>query len=121
MYGMEEIREYHDSECYGQGKTTVVLYGCEAHICVKQTALDLMERNFDVFVVVDACTSMEIPDRNVGIAAMQAAGVQVTTFQSLVLDLIKTSEHPKFKSLLPILKDNHNPGAPLDLFSQPRV
>ena len=39
-------------------KNTVVLYGCEAHICMKQTALDLLERDINVFVVVDACTSM---------------------------------------------------------------
>ena len=53
----------------------VVLYGCEAHICMKQTALDLLARNINVFVVVDACTSMQVQDRNVGIAAMQNAGV----------------------------------------------
>ncbi len=40
------------------GKDTVVLYGCEAHICMKQTALDLLARDINVFVVVDACTSM---------------------------------------------------------------
>ena len=39
---------------------TIVLYGCEAHICMKQTALDLIERDFEVFVVVDACTSMQV-------------------------------------------------------------
>ena len=39
-------------------RNTVVLYGCEAHICMKQTALDLVARDIDVFLVVDACTSM---------------------------------------------------------------
>eukprot|EP00354_Favella_ehrenbergii_P000989 CAMPEP_0170468820 /NCGR_PEP_ID=MMETSP0123-20130129/11858_1 /TAXON_ID=182087 /ORGANISM="Favella ehrenbergii, Strain Fehren 1" /LENGTH=74 /DNA_ID=CAMNT_0010735487 /DNA_START=195 /DNA_END=419 /DNA_ORIENTATION=+ len=62
------------------GRDTVVLYGCEAHICMKQTALDLMARDINVFVVVDACTSMQVQDRNVGIAAMRDAGVHLTTF-----------------------------------------
>ena len=61
-------------------KDTVVLYGVEAHICMKQTALELLERDINVFVVVDACTSMQIADRNVGIDAMRSAGVQLTTF-----------------------------------------
>ena len=39
-------------------RNTIVLYGCEAHICIKQTALELMARDCNVFVVVDACTSM---------------------------------------------------------------
>ena len=56
-------------------KDTIVLYGCEAHICMKQTALDLLARDLNVFVVVDACTSMQVQDRNVGIQAMMAAGV----------------------------------------------
>ena len=61
-------------------RDTVVLYGCEAHICMKQTALDLLERNINVFVVVDACTSMQLQDRNTGIQSMRDAGVQLTTF-----------------------------------------
>ena len=41
-------------------KQSVVLYGCEAHICMKQTAMDLLARNINVFVVIDACTSMQV-------------------------------------------------------------
>ena len=48
-------------------RQSVVLYGCEAHICMKQTALDLLAREINVFVVVDACTSMQVQDRNCGI------------------------------------------------------
>ena len=39
-------------------RKSVVLYGVEAHICMKQTCLDLLERNYDVHLVVDACSSM---------------------------------------------------------------
>ena len=99
----------------------IVLYGCEAHICMKQTALDLIARDCDVFVVVDACTSMQVQDRNVGIAAMRDVGVHLTTFQSLVFELIKGVDHPRFKDFLPILKENPDPAQPLDLMSYPKL
>ena len=55
-------------------RKSVVLYGCESHICVKQTALDLLENHYSVHIVVDAISSMQIQDRNVGLAAMRDAG-----------------------------------------------
>ena len=48
-------------------RTTVVLYGIEAHICMRQTALDLISHGFDVHIVVDCCSSMSHHDRHVGI------------------------------------------------------
>ena len=102
-------------------RDTVVIYGCETHICVKQTALDLLARDINVFVVVDAVTSMQVQDRNVGIQSLREAGCQLTTFQSVVFDLIKGVDHPKFKSFLPILKDNPDKAMPLDLISQPKL
>ena len=71
-----------------------VLYGCEAHICIKQTAFDLLELGYSVHIVVDGVTSMSMPDRNVGLAALKDAGICLTTFQQLVFDMLKTSEHP---------------------------
>ena len=90
-------------------RNTVVLYGIEAHICIKQTALELLARDINVFVVVDACTSIQTQDKNVGIASMRDAGVKVTTFQSVLFDLMKGVDHPKFKKFLPILKNNPDP------------
>lgn len=50
-----------------QERKCAVLYGCDAHVCVKQTAFDLLELGHTVFIVVDATTSMIVSDRNVGI------------------------------------------------------
>ena len=47
-----------DAHFRSLARNTVVIYGCETHICVKQTALDLIARDCNVFLVVDACTSM---------------------------------------------------------------
>ena len=61
-------------------KKNIVLYGCEAHICMRQTALDAISRGYNVHIVVDACSSMNLPDRHVGIQAMSDAGAHLTTF-----------------------------------------
>jgi len=61
-------------------RNQVVLYGAETHVCVKQTALDLLERNYDVHLVVDAVSSMNYHDRNIGLESMRDAGVTITSF-----------------------------------------
>lgn len=58
----------------------VVLYGIEGHVCVKQTCFDLLQRDYDVSLVIDAISSMSYHDRTVGIEAMRDAGAQITTF-----------------------------------------
>ena len=64
-------------------------------------------------LVVDAVSSMNQHDRNISLEAMRSMGANFITFQSLVFELMRTMEHPKFKSVLPILKEN--PEVPLDL------
>ena len=72
-------------------RNQIVLYGAETHVCVKQTAFDLLERGFEVHLVIDAVSSMCHHDRNTGIESMKQVGVQVTTFQSLAFELMKDS------------------------------
>ena len=52
---------------------------------------------------------------------MMDSGVQVTTFQSVVFDLLKGIDHPQFKEFLPILKNNPDASLPLDLISMPKL
>jgi len=73
-----------------EGRKKVVLYGIETHVCVKQTCFDLIERDFDVCLVIDAVNSMNYHDRTVAVEAMRDAGAQITTYQSLVFELAKT-------------------------------
>lgn len=83
----------------------MVIYGIEAHICAKQTCFDLLERDYQVHLVIDGLSSMNSHDRTVGIEAMRDAGAVITTFQSLVFELTRIHTHPKFKELLKIVKD----------------
>jgi hypothetical protein len=66
-----------------------------------------------VHLVVDAVSSMNHHDRNIAIEALRDAGVQLTTFQTVMFELMRTVEHPKFKEVLGIIKGN--PKDQLDL------
>lgn len=61
-------------------RNTVVLYGLEAHVCIRRTALDLLLRGYSVYLVVDAISSIDKNDRNVGISSLQQAGATLITF-----------------------------------------
>ena len=84
----------------------VVLYGIEAHVCMRQTCFDLLENDFGVHLVVDTCSSMNLHDRNIGIKSMENAGANLISFQAVLFELMRDFNHPKFKGLMPILKDN---------------
>ena len=62
---------------------------------------------------------MSASDRNVGIEVLKEACAKLTTFQTLVFDLLGSSEHPKFRDFLKILKDGTDPNQPLDLITLP--
>jgi nicotinamidase-related amidase len=61
-------------------RNCAVLYGVETHVCVRQTALDLLESGFDVHLVVDSVSSMNHHDRNIAIEFLRDQGVHMTSF-----------------------------------------
>lgn len=96
-----------------QPRNQVVLYGVEAQVCVRQTALDLLEMNYDVHLVVDAVSSMNHHDRNIAIESLRDAGVMIVSYQALMFELLRSAAHPNFKEILGIVKQN--PKEQLDL------
>ncbi len=86
------------------GKKQVILAGVEAHICVLQTALDLADAGFDVFVVEDCISSRKVSDKETALKRMIQTGVQVTSYESLLFELMRTSTHPEFKQVSKLIK-----------------
>jgi nicotinamidase-related amidase len=80
-------------------RSTYVLFGVEAHICVQQTALDLLERGNDVHIVVDAVSSQLPYDRTIALQRLQQAGAWLTTAQSAAFMLLQSADHPNFKTV----------------------
>lgn len=86
------------------GRSTVVLCGLETHICVLQTALDLVENGFTVFLPQDAVSSRYESDKRAGLERMRLAGVVPSTSEAAIFELMREAGTPEFKALLPFIK-----------------
>jgi nicotinamidase-related amidase len=86
------------------GRTSVVLAGCEAHVCLLQTALDLLEDEMDVWVVVDACGSRSDRNRDAAFDRLAGAGVELVTTEMVLFEWLRGAEHPQFKPIQALIK-----------------
>jgi nicotinamidase-related amidase len=91
----EEVCKHMDE----LNKESVILFGIEAHVCVLQTCLDLLEQGKDVHVIVDAVSSQQAFDREIALARMSQAGAFLTTAQSAAFMLMQSAEHANFKAV----------------------
>jgi nicotinamidase-related amidase len=87
-----------------QKMDTVVLFGIETHVCIQQTALDLIKDNYKVVLPVDGVSSQRPGDREVALALLRSAGATLTTTESLLYSLIGTADHPSFKDLAKLVQ-----------------
>lgn len=90
---------------------SIVIAGCEAHVCLLQTALDLIEDEFEVWVVTDACSSRTERNRDAAFDRLAGAGAELVTTEMVAFEWLRSCEHPAFKELLPWLKEGGAPGA----------
>ncbi|MDB5964116.1 MAG: isochorismatase hydrolase [Polaromonas sp.] len=86
------------------GRSMIVIAGCEAHVCLMQTALDLLEEEFDVWVVTDACSSRTERNRDAAFDRLAGAGAELVTTEMVAFEWLGTAEHPAFKELLGLVK-----------------
>ncbi len=83
----------------------LVLAGCEAHVCLLQTALDLLgTEEFDVSVVVDACGSRSTLDRDAAFDRLAGEGARLITVEMAVFEWLQTAEHPLFREVHALIK-----------------
>ncbi len=82
----------------------LIITGCETHICIMQTAIDALKEGYGVFVVADAVDSRSDLDWRTGLDRIGAAGGVIATSEMVVYELLKRSDTPQFKKMLPILK-----------------
>jgi hypothetical protein len=86
------------------GKTTVLIAGIEAHVCVLQTAIDLCGQGMSPVVVEDAVSSRRENDKRIALGRITGAGGVLTTVESVLFELARTAQHPSFKALSNLVK-----------------
>jgi nicotinamidase-related amidase len=82
----------------------VLIAGIETHICVFQTAADLVTAGVHAEVVADACSSRTPGNKLIGLDKCRAAGAVVTSVETALFELLKAAEGPLFKEILSIVK-----------------
>ena len=82
----------------------LLVTGCEAHVCVLQTVLGLVERGYQPRVVIDAVGSRRPASKAAALERMRAAGVPLLTAEMVVFEWMRSSRHPRFKELLALIK-----------------
>jgi len=86
------------------GYIDVLLAGIETHICVLQTAMDLLEQGHRVQAVAD-CLCSRTPENNaIGIERMRGLGVQITSVETALFELLRTAAAPRFREIAKIIK-----------------
>lgn len=86
------------------GKRNVVIMGIESHVCVLQTALDLLYNNFNPVIVTDAIGSRKDEDRTIALWRMRDVGCIMTTTESILFELCREAGTPEFKEISKLVK-----------------
>lgn len=81
-----------------------ILMGCEAHVCLMQTALKLIDEGYDVSIVVDGVGSRRVLDKQIALDRLSAAGARLITGEMLGFEWLKSAQNPAFKEALALLK-----------------
>jgi nicotinamidase-related amidase len=87
-----------------EGRGTIVIAGCEAHVCLLQTALDLLEDEFDVWVVTDACSSRSERNRDAAFDRLAGNGAELVTTEMVAFEWLRTADHEMFKRVQSLIK-----------------
>ena len=85
-------------------RDTVVIAGIEAHVCVLQTSMDLLDAGYRPVVVADATSSRSETDRDFAFRRMERSGVVLTTVESILFELCRYSGTDTFKSISKLVK-----------------
>ncbi len=101
--GSDEVMEALD-KLKSEGREYVLICGIEGHVCVMQSALDLIKKGFKPVFVTDCITSRRCSDYMAAIVRAEREGVQFVTTEMALFELIGGKEHPHFKAISALVK-----------------
>ena len=86
------------------GDHELVLAGCEAHVCVLQTALTLLAHRRRVVIVRDAVGSRRPESHQAALARLAAHGAEIVTTEMVLFEWLRTAEHPQFRAVSQLIR-----------------
>ena len=88
----------------GNARRQVLLIGIETHICIYQTAMDLIAAGYEVFVVADAVSSRTEENKKIGLEMIGQGQGKITSVEAALFALLKSSTHEKFREIARLIK-----------------
>ena len=85
-------------------KKFIVITGIESHVCVLQTTIDLLQHNYIPVVVEDCVSSRRLNDKQMAIFRMRKMGAVITTYESVLFELLRFSGTEEFKAISRLVK-----------------
>ena len=82
----------------------VMLMGIESHVCVLQTGLDLLDAGYTVHVLSDGVFSRTKENHDLALLRLHDAGATITSVEIALFELIRTSQHPEFRTISKLVK-----------------
>jgi nicotinamidase-related amidase len=103
---LEKVRfSAAEADGFGLGERDQALVcGIEAHVCVNQTVLDLIDEDVEVHVAADAVGSRTDANRELGLAKMESAGAILTSVEMALFELLGGSDAEAFKKVQALVK-----------------
>lgn len=89
----------------GLNRNNVLVTGMETHVCVYQTANELIEYGYSVHLVADAVTSRTREDREIGIRCIEKAGAWLKSTEMVIFELLRIAQGEEFKAISKIIKE----------------
>lgn len=86
------------------GRRQAILVGIETHVCIYQTAIDLLDAGYEVVVAADAVASRAAENKALALQAMRDAGAVVLPAETILFGLLRDAADPRFRELLKLIK-----------------
>jgi nicotinamidase-related amidase len=86
------------------GRRQILMAGIETHVCVYQTALDLLDQDYHVELVTDAVSSRTDENRQLAIERIKEAGATLTSTEMALFELLRAADQPQFREISKIVK-----------------
>lgn len=98
----DEVNLMHELEA--SGRKNIIICGIEAHVCVLQTVIDLLEKDYVPVVISDCVSSRSPGDKLIALERMRSEGAVISTYESILFELARIAGNDAFKKISKLVK-----------------